>query len=192
VCSHKPPHAAGCARASRIELGDLKSPQLPETPHNFRLLVPIQVDLRNVGVLKSQNTCFYFETDVPSAFVNFFSDSLNPHSGAYRNRAAFWELGVPLYPGMAIVATIELETLVSVSYDRLKENQTSPSWIATRNPGSDLEAAGCSWTLFADNALPKKGKSTLGDLHFNAQMRQMLGRYPNHLETHRNWGRLPK
>lgn len=176
----------------RIELSDLKIQQASFESMELRLLAPVQIHLENLGYLKSQNTCFYFNIDVPLIQVNSFSQSvLVPHSGNRYRNGAFWELAVPLYPGMTIDATIELALNVSLGFFNVRTNPNSRVWTTTANPASDLCTAACRWRLFADNAPPKKGECTLGDLNFNARIREMLETDPNR-DTYRLWGGFPE
>ncbi len=176
----------------RIGLGDIVCRSLRFDQKDLSLLVPIQIQLQNLGVLKSQNTCFYFEINVACPAVNSFSESLAPHSGDHFRNHSFWELAVPLYPGMTIDATIELALNVAITYSAKTVGSPYPAWVETANPQCDLQTVDCGWTLFADNAPPKRGTVTLGDLRFNARMKEMLEYQPNFQEIQGHWGRFPK
>ena len=56
---------------------------------------------------------------------------------------------------------------------------------------SDLTAAICKWTLFADNAPPKKEERTLGSLRFNERMTKMIDKHPKSQVIYQQCHRLP-
>lgn len=117
-----------------------------------------------------------------------------------RGTAHFCELLFPLYPEMKIDLTIEI--IIPVTLNGGTVNHRHPFWTATNREiwtpvimQSDLTDTICRWTLFTDNATPKKGERTLASFGFNDRMCKMIDKHPQseeiYLLCNRQFGPLP-
>ncbi len=163
-------------------------------PSSFRLAAALKIRLQNEGALMSRNTCFHLFLDVPDASVCWHDQSIVRRfdDGANKGRAHFWELVGPLYPGMNIDFTIDLNFPVGFSHAAFTNAARFPDrcWITTEN--KDITDAICKWTVFAENASPTSGQCRLRDLSFNAHVKCLIDTHPRALQISQMCGRIPE
>lgn len=68
----------------------------------------------------------------------------------------------------------------------------APRGNRSHRTSRDLAWATLNWTVFADNALLKKHQSTLGQLDFNARMRDMINAHPKGQQIVQDCGVIPQ
>jgi hypothetical protein len=168
-----------------LELGECSflGPQVP--PSDCSVDTPITVRLRNVGGIRSQNTCFYLQLNLASGSIRTFDELTLKFRRTEQDSDRFWEVLGPIYPGMDLSSTIRLKIRLA-----FKSGQdVLPFWSADLH--NDLSKVQYKWTLFADDAPMKTGEGTLGMLGFDSRMRDTIQRHPRVHEIIEMCGRLP-
>ena len=163
---------------AELDIHALDLPVETPGPLSGRVTLTFKIRLRNMGFLKSQNTCFYFELNWPSANVFDFDNTLVSLRRAERKSAAYWEVLHPLYPGMDILVKFNVDGPISLSTGT--PFHPWPFW--TVDSHNDLSKAAYQWTLFADSAPMKTGQGTLGMLQFDLEMYKAVGKHPKSQE----------
>jgi hypothetical protein len=178
----------------QIAIDDLHFFGLELPPSDVSVVVPIKMRLRNTGTLKSQDTCIHVHIDVPSTIIQSYDNSLiRPRSDETNSgQAHFWELVGPLYPGMSMDVTIRFRVPISFSHATQAGavRLPGPCWATAKF--RDMAWATLKWTVFADHALLKKHQSTLGQLDFNARMRDMINAHPKGQQIEQDCGVIPQ
>jgi hypothetical protein len=177
----------------KIALGEITlfGTQLP--PSDVVVIAPVTLRLQNKGALKSNDTCIHFHFDVPFISVLWHDVSLidNRPDETTLGQAHFWELAGPLYPEMSINVTIRYQFPTSFSHATAAgaARFPGPCWATTTF--RDVASAALKWTVFADNAPPKKQECTLDQLGFNARMRDLIAAHPKGQQIVQDCGPLP-
>ena len=178
----------------QLDLSDLRILGLEVPPTTINLDTSIKVSARNVGALKSQNTCFHLFIGLPSVTLHHYDNAVlrpvrDPNS---LDQALFWEFVVPLYPEMDMTTIIRVLFPVSFSHSHpaVAAKFSLPRWLTTSQ--TDVAETVCRWTLYADNAPPKRAQVSLADLNFNQRMQKMIDALPKADQIHLMCGRLPE
>lgn len=172
---------------SKLEIASMEIPFVHGQGINGDTNIRLSVTLIYRGKLKASNCCIRTEIVGSTArFVHWSQELVTLRNTAQSPQIAFWEFQYPLYPTMENTFWIVLRMPIKLAHSMLEGTSSKAEWVTESL--TRLSQVQISWTMFADNAPPVSGISSLGDMQFETVARRWIQANPNAEAIYRYYG----